>query len=564
MSRVADVPLAVALGSASHQGPRARNEDFLLAVTPEGDALANKGALFAVADGVSGNAGGREAAEALLRTLGEDYYTTPDTWSTAHALDTVIQGANRWILAQAAARPELAGMSSTLSALVLRGRRYFVAHVGDSRIYRLRGGSCEQLTSDHVWERPDMRHVLKRAVGLDRLLDVDYAEGELGAGDVFVLVSDGVWGPLQTLGLHELLLLHPEPRYAAAALVREALARRGTDNATALVVQVVAMGAESLRDSVALNLQCAAPPRLKLGTVWDGLEVLEVLHESRETLLYKVREPASGQLRVMKTLNPLADDEAARGALAQEAWLARRVQSHYFPQAIAPARVPTGLYHLMTWHPGATLQQHLEDGRRYVATEVAQLGIRLLKGLGALHRLNIVHRDIKPANLHWGLDERLRILDFGVALCPGVLERAAGNAGTPSYLAPELYAGTAASPASDLYAAGVTLYHLYTRKYPYGEIEPFQHPRFGEPVPPSRYRPDCPGWLENVLLKAVAREPGERFETAEEFRLALERGELHPLDVPRPLPLLRRYGAWPLVALLSLILNLVLLLLLLR
>ncbi len=558
------MPLAVALGSASHQGPRARNEDFLLAVTPEGDALGNKGALFAVADGVSGNAGGREAAEALLRTLGEDYYTTPDTWSTAHALDTVIQAANRWILAQAAARPELAGMSSTLSALVLRGRRYFVAHVGDSRIYRLRGGSCEQLTSDHVWERPDMRHVLKRAVGLDRLLDVDYAEGEFAADDVFVLVSDGVWGPLQTLGLHELLLLHPEPRYAAAALVREALARRGTDNATALVVRVETPGEESLRDSLALDLQLAAPPRLKPGTAWDGLEVLEVLHESRETLLYKVREPTGGQLRVMKTLNPLADEEAARGALAQEAWLVKRVQSHYFPQAIAPARVPSGLYYLMTWHAGATLQQHLESGRRYVATEVAQLGIRLLKGLGALHRLNIVHRDIKPANLHWGLDERLRILDFGVALCPGMLERAAGNAGTPSYLAPELYDGATASPASDLYAAGVTLYHLYTRKYPYGEIEPFQHPRFGEPVPPSRHRPDCPGWLENLLLKALAREPGGRFETAEEFRLALERGEVHPLDAPRPLPLLRRYGAWPLVALLSLILNLVLLLLLSR
>ena len=558
------MPLAVALGSASHQGPRARNEDFLLAVTPEGDALANKGALFAVADGVSGNAGGREAAEALLRTLGEDYYTTPDTWSMAQALDTVIQAANRWILAQAAARPGLAGMSSTLSALVLRGRRYFVAHVGDSRIYRLRGGSCEQLTSDHVWERPDMRHVLKRAVGLDRLLDVDYAEGEFAADDVFVLASDGVWGPLQTLGLHELLLLHPEPRYAAAALVREALARRGTDNATALVVRVETPGEESLRDSLALDLQLAAPPRLKPGMPWDGLEVLEVLHESRETLLYKVREPTSGQLRVMKTLNPLADEEAARGALAQEAWLVKRVQSHYFPQAIAPARVPTGLYYLMTWHAGATLQQHLESGRRYLATEVTQLGIRLLKGLGALHRMNIVHRDIKPANLHWGLDERLRILDFGVALCPGVLERAAGNAGTPSYLAPELYDGAAASPASDLYAAGVTLYHLYTRKYPYGEIEPFQHPRYGEPVPPSRHRPDCPGWLENLLLRAVAREPGGRFETAEEFRLALERGEVRPLDAPRPLPLLRRYGAWPLVALLSLILNLVLLLLLLR
>lgn len=554
------MPPMVSLGSASQAGPRERNEDFFLAVTPEGTERATKGVLCAVADGVSGNAGGREAAEALLRTLAADYYTTPDTWSTTHALETVIQAANRWTLAQAAARPELAGMSTTLSALVLRGCRYTLAHVGDSRIYRLRGEGLEQLTTDHVWERPDMRHVLRRAVGLDRFLDVDYAEGELNRGDIFLLVSDGVWEPLRALGMHDQLLLHREPEYAAAALVREALARRGTDNATALVVRVDKLPDETLADALELNKELAAPPRLKPGMNWDGLEVLQTLHESRETLLYRVREAGSGRLCVMKTLNPLAEDDAARAALAEEAWLARRLQSHYFPAAIIPARPPTALYYLTAWHEGATLQRHLDRGQRFTPSEAVQLGIRLLKGLGALHRLNIVHRDIKPANLHWGQDGRLRILDFGVAVCPGVLERAPGNAGTPSYLAPELHGGAAATSAADLYAAGVTLYHLLTRRYPYGEIEPFQHPRFGVPVPPTRYRPDCPGWLENLLLRAVAKEACDRFETAEEFRLLLERGESQPLDAPRPLPLIRGYGAWPVVALVSLLLNLLLVL----
>ena len=70
---------------------------------------------------------------------------------------------------------------------------------------------------------------------------------------------------------------------------------------------------------------------------------------------------------------------------------------------------------------------------------------------------------------------------------------------------------------------------MLTRHYPYGEIEPFQRPHFGEPVPPSRYRPDIPLWLENVILKAIARDPAQRFETAEEFLLALERGASRPL-----------------------------------
>ncbi len=115
-----------------------------------------------------------------------------------------------------------------------------------------------------------------------------------------------------------------------------------------------------------------------------------------------------------------------------------------------------------------------------------------------------------------------------------------------------------ASIGTDLYAAGVTLYHLLTRKYPYGEIEPFQHPRFGEPAPPTRYRPDIPPWLENVLLKACARMPDNRFETAEEFLIALERGEAARLSRPRPTPVMERdpLRVWQALAIVSIVFNL--------
>jgi serine/threonine protein kinase len=128
-------------------------------------------------------------------------------------------------------------------------------------------------------------------------------------------------------------------------------------------------------------------------------------------------------------------------------------------------------------------------------------------------------------------------------------------------MAPEMFSGAEASASSDLYAAGATLYHLLTRKYPYGEIEPFQHPRFTTPAPPSRYRPDIPLWLENVILRACAREPRDRYETAEEFLLALERGEANRLGRQRPAPLAERDPAqfWQAVAIVSLIVNLLLL-----
>jgi serine/threonine protein kinase len=118
----------------------------------------------------------------------------------------------------------------------------------------------------------------------------------------------------------------------------------------------------------------------------------------------------------------------------------------------------------------------------------------------------------------------------------------------------------------DLYAAGVTLYHLLTRKYPYGEIEPFQTPQFTEPTRPSRWRTEIPGWLENILLKAVAKEAKDRFETPEEFLLALERGASRPIAAPSRQALAQRnpLKLWKTVALGSLLINFVLLLILLR
>lgn len=552
--------LKIVIGQSTETGERERNEDYCGAVTPEAEQLATKGALLAVADGVGGNAGGREASEMTVRGVLSDYYATPDTWEATVALDKVLTALNRWVLSQGARQREMAGMATTLSLLVLRGKRYVIAHVGDSRIYRLRGGELLQLTTDHVWDRPDMRHVLKRAIGLDSQLQVDYAEGELQAGDVFALMSDGVWEKLGQLGIHEILSLYHSPQMASDDLVRQALAKGSQDNATALVVRIEQLGDESHADLLAEAKRLRIPPRLKVGEKLDDFEVLALLYESRASLLYKVKNLLSGQVCVLKTLLPIMDDdmEACNGLLNEE-WLAKRVVSRYFVQ-VQPvsAERRSCLYYVMSWHAGATLQQQVDNGQHFSAADVANVGIRVAKGLGALHRLNIVHRDIKPANLHQGEDNRLRILDLGVALNPNKsYEDTGGTPGTPSYMAPEFFAGECASAASDLYAAGVTLYYLLTRHYPYGEIEPFQRPRFGDPVPPTRYRPDIPQWLENIILKAVARDPKLRFETAEEMLLALEIGERKPLLSPARSPLLERDPLllWQGIAVLSLIVN---------
>jgi len=559
--------LKFSTGQSSLKGPRPRNEDYVGLVTPAREQLSVKGAIIAVADGVSGNAGGGEAAEMTIRTVTTDYYATPDTWEPLVALDKVLTAANRWLIAQANANSDMAGMATTLSLLLLRGQRYYGAHVGDTRIYLYRAGMLQQLTTDHVWDRPDMRHVLKRAVGLDQHLSVDFIEGELRPDDVFIVMSDGVWGALDEKNIQKALTLYDDPALLCNYLTRTALEKGSQDNCSAVAIRVIELGPDTLSELIASGRNLKAPEKLNVGDVLDDFEVVEPLHESRASLLYKVRHVQTRQMFVLKTLQPLfAEDKDTCAALLNEEWLSKRVVSQYVPQ-VFPVSVErrSKLYFILSWHEGATLQERLDNGHHFTMAGVAKIGIDMMRGIGALHRLNIIHRDIKPANVHQASDQRLRILDLGIAISSGIGKiDAMQNPGTPSFMAPELFAGDVANASTDIYAAGVTLYHLLTRKYPYGEIEPFQHPKFGEPVPPSRYWPDKQTWLEKINLKAVARNPESRFETAEEMLLALEYGELKPILAPARTPLVARarFVKWQWIAIFSLFLNFLLIYLL--
>ena len=550
------------IGQSSLTGPRERNEDYVGVVTPENTQLSTKGALIAVADGVSGNAGGGEASEMTVRTVSADYYATPDTWQPHTALDKVLTAANRWVLSQASANRDIAGMATTLSLLILRGQRYYSAHVGDTRIYLLRDGVLKQITTDHVWDRPDMRHVLKRAIGLDAHLTADFGEGNLQVNDVFALMSDGVWDSLGEQAIHAGLTKFDTPKLVAEHLTNAALKKGSLDNSTAVVVKIMDIGRESLSDLIAGGKHLAVPPKLHVGEVLDNFEVVEILHESRASLLYKVKNTDTNQLFVLKTLQPLlANDIDSCNALLNEEWLAKRVVSQYVPQVLTlSTEKRSKLYYVMSWHEGATLQQRLDNGHHFTAAGVGKVALEMMRGIGALHRLSIIHRDIKPANIHQASDQRLRILDLGVAYSQNVGKiEAMQNPGTPSFMAPELFEGTEATVQSDIYAAGVTLYHLLTRKYPYGEIEPFQHPKFGEPTPLTRYRPDIPAWLDNIVQKAVARDADKRFETAEEMLHALEVGEHKPIAAQRtPLIARARLVKWQWIAIFSFIINILL------
>lgn len=553
--------LLLSFAQASATGPRAENQDALRLVTPAPELAASKGYLFALADGVSQCADGGLAARASLQALALDYYATPATWSVAQALDRLLLAQNRWLRAQGSGQPLL----TTLSALVLRGRRFTLAHVGDCRVYRWHEGNLQCLSEDHVWDQPGMQHVLKRALGLDQHLLVDYLEGELQPGECFLLLSDGVWASLGEQHIQAVLREQTDLQLAADTLVASAHLNGSKDNASALLVQVEQLGTANLGDTLAQLQQWPVPGALREGQVIDGWQV-ETLHaHSRQSLLYKVRD-SQNQPWLLKTLPTAREQEpgAAQGLLLEE-WFLRRIAGRHFPELHAASQ-RRHLYYVMREYPGQNLAALLAEQGPLPLPQWLEVARQLLQAVGVLHRRNLLHRDIKPDNLHLGRDGQLRLLDFGLAYCPGLSEDPLHELpGTPSYIAPEAFEGHPPSPRQDLYAVGVTLYHLLTGHYPYGEVEAFQRPRFGQPVNAARYRPDLPEWLQHNLLQAVASDPTQRFETAEHWLLLLERGDRQELP-SRPRPLLERepLKVWRTLALLSLLINLILLFTLLK
>lgn len=546
-------------GADSRAGRKLRNEDAVGIAAPTAAEFAARGAVFAIADGISACDHGDRAAQYAVRGVLNDYYATPDTWAPPIALDRVITAQNRWLRSQRSNGSD-ASLATTLSLLVLNGSRYCIAHVGDTRVYRLRDKRLELLTTDHVWHHPQLSHVLTRALGLDHSVAVDYLEGDWQAGDSFLLVCDGVWASLPEPDMLKTLLLYDCPDSCARHLCEQAVEAGSEDNVSAVVIRCIQTPPDSMLQRIATDRHLSPPPKLKTCSLLDGFVVDDVLHESRESLVYRVHHPQYPGEWALKTLTPLAaHDEDRCRALAGEEWLLARMPSKQFAEVLAlPAEQRSARYFVQRFYHGATLAQRQQvSGQRFSVTDVIQLASQLLRAVGALHRLHVIHRDIKPDNLHLSQDNVLRILDLGVAWHANHAEKQSHIPGTPSYMAPELLKGETATPQTDLYAVGVTVYWLLSGKFPYGEVEPFQKPAFGDPTPVTRYRHDVPLWLDDVLLKACAREAKDRFETTEEFLLALDRGDLHGLVVRRHSPLAERnpLALWRTVALLALLLN---------
>jgi serine/threonine protein phosphatase PrpC len=529
-----DARLEIAAGFASERGPRADNQDFGgVHIGPAAEQRVH-GVIAVVADGVSGGKAGRAASELAVRNFIDGYLDQNPMVGVAAAGLTALRGYNRWLHSRAKSDPAMEGAATTFTAAVMRGREATVLHVGDSRAWHFRDGVLSRLTEDHVLDRPGLKHVLYRAVGIEQDIRLDVRAVQLEPHDRLLLTSDGVHGVVDEETLTRLLARRGSPDADARAVVEAAGAAGTTDNATAVLIDVVRVGAvdwDSLGDE-AERLPIGPVP--EVGDNVDGFVLERLLSDGRYTRLFLARdglegggERISGPVVAKFPKPAILSEKGARSAFLRESFIGRRIDSPLVGRVLdLPAGRQSRLYIVQPFHEGGTLHARLADDGPFDIQGGVALAIRLTRAVAALHRLGVAHRDIKPDNVILEKDGGIKLIDLGGGRVWGVGVFAGAPApGTPGYMAPELFDGAPGDAKSDQFALGVTLYRVFTKTYPWGEVDADSRPRFDHrPTPATRHRPDMPAWLEAVLSRTIALDPDDRFADLDEMLHVLESG----------------------------------------
>jgi len=189
----------------------------------------------------------------------------------------------------------------------------------------------------------------------------------------------------------------------------------------------------------------------------------------------------------------------------------------------------SGIYMVMEWVNGRLLRQILHDARKLPIERAIKITIAVCDALDYIHRNGVVHRDLKPENIMIDDEDHIKLIDFGIAGKEGArrltFAKLSQIMGTPDYISPEQVKGKRGDGRSDIYALGVMLYEMLTGKTPFVGPNPFaimNDRLLNNPIPPRELSPEIPPQLQEVIYRALEREPQNRYSTANEFAWDLE------------------------------------------
>src|ERR1700727_1944375 len=251
--------------------------------------------------------------------------------------------------------------------------------------------------------------------------------------------------------------------------------------------------------------------------------------------VYRARDIRLDRIVAIKTLRAdLARDQIFQARFRREAQSAASLNH---PSIVAVydtgEDMATGVpvpYIVMEYVDGRTVRDLLQEGHRLLPERSLEIIDGVLRALDYSHQAGIVHRDIKPGNVMVTRNGDIKVMDFGIARAmsdaQATMTQTAQVIGTAQYLSPEQARGDRVDARSDLYSAGCLLYELLTGRPPFTGDSPvaiaYQHVT-ENPIPPSRVDPEIPAWADAIVLKAMAKDPADRYQTAGEMRNDLQR-----------------------------------------
>jgi serine/threonine protein phosphatase PrpC len=541
--------LVVATGQHSDKGRKETNQDFHGILIPREPQLSAKGIVVALADGVSSSAVSREAAEAAIAALLEDYYCTSEAWSVKKSVEHVLVSVNSWLHAQTQRSQHRydreRGFVCTFSGIVFKSTTAYLFHVGDTRIYRLRGASLEQMTEDHRLRLSSQESFLARALGMDRKIEIDSQALPLAIGDIFLVITDGVYEFID----HEIVIGAiaegaGDLEKVARRLTEVAFARGSADNLSVQLVRIDDLPAPESNEIYRQLGDLPFPPVLTPRMLFDGFEIVRPIKQSSRSHIFLAVDKNSGDRVVVKTPSiDQREDPAYLERFLLEEWIARRIESPHVLKAQALTRKRNFIYVVTEYVDGITLAQWMIDNPRPDLQAVRGIVDQIARGLQAFHRLEMVYQDLKPDNIMIDGTGTVKIIDFGATRVPGVEEISTpigqiNLLGAEQYAAPEYFLGEAGNARSDQFSLGVIAYQMLAGTLPYGATVPRARTKAAQKK--LSYKSvlnedrEIPAWVDDAIRKAVHPDPFSRYEEISEFVFDLHHPNREFLNKTRP------------------------------
>ncbi len=557
--------LIVLAGQYSQAGLKDQNEDCCGIRMPEGADLNHKGIVAITADGVGSSEAGKEASEYCVQGFIADYYSTPMSWSVQTSAERIIHSLNSWLYSQGQRRyaSELS-LASTLAVLIIKSTTASLFHVGDSRIYLIRNGEIKQLTKDHRLVVDRNKTYLSRAMGGEYEVNLDYSSLNIQTGDVFVLNTDGIHEFIDDETI-KTLALHDDCELAAQNIVNAALVAGSDDNVTCQVMRIEQLPNQNDNEYYRQLTSLPFPPPLEAGMKLDHYQIIREIHTSVTVQVYLARDTRNDETVVIKTPSVnFEDDPAYIDRFMHEEWVGRRINNPHVFNVHQSEGERSSLYYVTEFLEGRPLSQWILDNPEPDLNELRRIAEQIIKGLRGFHRKEMVHQDLKPENIMIDPNGDVKIIDFGCVQVAGLQEiytpiQDNHVAGTANYIAPELFDGFQATPKSDMYSLGVTLYTMLSQgHFPYGELEKAQKHKHYDYVSVRQYNQQVPVWMDGALEKSVHPNPEKRYERFSEFLRDLCQPNQSLMKTHAPLIERNPIGFWRGVSIIMLCINVIL------